>query len=245
MSEASISGATFPAPSSEQASRWERTALRSGIIFSVTQFAAVVYAAVAVIPPPLDAPLAERAAWYAQHESGLAIGSYLLTLPLPCFFLFLGGLFAVLRRAGGDALAMAAVTAGTAAAMLWPLGALLASLGATIARHGGDAATVLALDGLAPLTLALGALPRATFLGVVSLALLDRRIAPRWLAWAGLVSALVNLAASGLVVTVAVFPALILGLLLFLLWVTTLAVVFARALRVEAHLVVRTAPAVA
>jgi uncharacterized ion transporter superfamily protein YfcC len=214
-------------------------------VFSVVQFAALVYAAVAVIPPPLDAPLAERAAWYAQHGASLAVGSYLLALPVPCFFLFIGGLFVILRRAGGDALAVTAAAAGTAAAMLWPLGALLASLGATIAQHGGDAATVLALDGLAPLTLALGGLPRATFLGAASLALLDGRFVPRWLGWAGLAIGVVNLVGSGLVVTVAVFPALILGLVLFLLWVATLSMVLPRELRREDRLRGRAIPVAA
>lgn len=215
----------------EQPSCWERTALAGGIAFSALQLAAEVFAFAAIFPqkPPLGAPVAEQAAWYAEHGTILAVGNYLLALPAPFFFLlFVGGLFVALRRAGGEALAVATAAAGTAMAMLWPLGCMLTNLGTTIAQNGGDAATVWALDGLAPLSLALSALPRAVLLGASSVVLLGGRLVPRWIGWSGLALGLISLLASGLLVASALFPALMLAQLLFVVWVAALSVTLFR-----------------
>lgn len=51
---------------------------------------------------------------------------------------------------------------------------------------GGDAATIEALDGMSPLSLALSTLPRALLLVATSLVLLRSQMAPRWVGWTGL-----------------------------------------------------------
>jgi hypothetical protein len=227
-----------------QAAPWERLALASGIAFSAVQFAALVFAAVALFPskPPFGAPVAEQAAHYAQYGTTYAIVNYLLALPAPFFLLFLGGLFGVLRRAegGSGALAVGATGAGVAMAMLWPLGCMLTNLGTTIAQNGGDAATVWALDGLAPLSLALSALPRATLLGASSVVLLNSGLAPRWIGWSGLALGLVGLITSGVLVVPALFPLLMLGTILFKVYIVALSVALLRGTRA----VGRTAPQV-
>src|SRR3954462_15066257 len=154
---------TPPGWQGEHSSFGERLTLGSGIVFGLIQLAALVFAITAIFShkPPLDAPVIEQAAWYAQHGDTLALGNLLLALSAPFFLLFLGGLFGSLRRAegGSNVLSIAAHGSGIALAMIWPFGCMLTDLGVTIARKGGDAATVWALDALAPLSLALSALP--------------------------------------------------------------------------------------
>jgi hypothetical protein len=86
----------------------------------------------------------------------LRLGKYLLILPLPFLLFFLAALFGVLRRVhGSNTLGVAAVTAGTAVAVVWPLSAVVNTI--AIAEAGGDAATIIAFDAIGPYALALSA----------------------------------------------------------------------------------------
>lgn len=212
--------------SSEPSSSWERLTLASGVVFAAIQLAALVFFTTILMPkmPPIDAPLAQRAPFYLEHGDLLALTNYLLTLPVPFLLLFLGGLFAALRRAegGSGALAVAAFGGGIAVAMTWPMGILISGLPVGIAREGGDAATMWALDGMAPLSLALSAFPRAVLLGATWLILLGRRLAPRWVGWSGLALGVVSLLSTGTLVVAALFPFLALGTLLFEVWILAL-----------------------
>ncbi len=213
----------------EAESPWERRALAGGIIFVVVQLLALGYALAFMFPekPLPGAELAQHAAWYAQHGAALITNNYLLTLPMPFFLLFLGGLFGVLHRVegGSGALTMATVLAGGLMAFTWPLGCIMTNMGVTIAREGGNAATIWALDGMAPMTLALSALPRALFLSASSIVLLHARLTPRWIGWLGLVLAVISFVGSATLVFPALFPLLSLGTLVFVLWILALSLV--------------------
>ena len=215
-----------------QSSRWERLALAGGIIFGVLQLAALVFFITVIFSqkPAVGAPVIEQAAYYAQHGDTLALGNYLLVLPAPFFFLFLGGLFGILRRAegGSGTLSISALGAGIALALIWPLGCIITNIGVTIAREGGDAATVWAIDALAPYSLALSALPRALLAVVASLLLLQARRTSRPIGWLGLAAAILSVLGSGTLVVGSLFPLLSLGSLLFEVWVVVLSVALLR-----------------
>lgn len=229
----------------DQPAPWERLALASGIAFSLLQFASEIFAAAAIFPrkPAMDAPPAEHAAHYAQDGTLYLIGNYLIALPAPFFILFVAGLYTSLRRAGGGALATAVAGAGVAAAMMWPFGCMLTNLGHFIAKNGGDAATVVALDGLAPLSLALGALPRALLLAGAGVVLLASGRAPRWLGWTGCALGLLSLAGSATLVVGTMFPVLMIGTMLFEIWVIALSVSLLRDTRLASQASLRAVPA--
>jgi hypothetical protein len=218
-----------------QPSWWERGALACGVVFAAMQLAALVIALAVIVPThaPLDAPATEAAVAFATHAPLIALGNYLLALPVPFLLLFLGGLHAVLRRAagGGDAPAAAALAAGVAAAVIGPLGALISGLGARIALAGGDPAVVKELDGMGPLAMALAAFPHAVLVGVVAAVALRGRLAPRWLAWLGLAVGLVGLLATGVLVAPELFPLLALEMLLFPLWILAVSAALLRSAR--------------
>jgi hypothetical protein len=204
----------------------ERAGLLSGIGFAVLQLGAMLLFGLLILPRlgPMDATIAQRAAAYAEQGDLLRLGNYLLTLPTPLFLFFLGALFTGVRRAEGDGgpLAMAAVAAGAAMAMIWPLAAILSDIGIDIALAGGDAATVASLDAIAPYSLALSALPRMVLLLTVSAALLYHELAPRWIGWLGVAAGLLSLVGTATLVVHALFPLLALSTLFFELWIIVL-----------------------
>jgi hypothetical protein len=204
----------------------ERAGLFSGIGFALLQLAAMVLFATQILPRlgPMDAPVALRAAAYAEHGNLLRLGNYLLTLPTPLFLFFLGAVFTGVRRAeeNGGPLAMAAVAAGAAMAMIWPLAAIISDIGIDIARAGGDVATVASLDAIAPYSLALSALPRMVLLLTISAALLHHELTPRWVGWMGVVAGLLSLAGTATLVVSDLFPLLALSTLFFELWIIVL-----------------------
>lgn len=217
---------------SEQPSPWERLALASGIVFVALQLAGLVYFFTFFVPkqPPVDAPAARFAAFYADSRPTITINNYLVVLTTPFLLLFVGGLFGILRRAeGGTAVLAAAVLgSGTASAVITALGWTISQLGTDIAARGGDPATIRALDAMSPLSLAVGAFPRAVLLGATSLVLLRSRLAPRWIGWLGLAVGVVGLIGTGTFVATALFPILALGSLLFELWTLALSVALLR-----------------
>ena len=215
--------------------RWERLALASGILFVAVQIATVAFnvAFFLTTHPPMDASPQETARGFAEHATMVEIGTYLYVLHLPFWLLFLGGLFGVLRRAegGSGALSVSTFGAGVAMVVIASMGALVSSLTPTIGQLGGDAATVKAIDAMTPLALALSAFPRAVLLGATSVVLLEGRIAPRWIGWAGLALGAISLVSTGTLLAPALFPLLALGTLLFVVWVAALTVALLRSTR--------------
>jgi hypothetical protein len=215
----------------ERPSRWERQALASGILFAGVQIATLAFTVAFFLTshPPMDASPAETARGFAQAETMVEIGTYLYMLQVPFPLFFLGGLFGVLRRLEGRGpLAASVLGAGVAMAIIASIGALISGLTPTIAQLGGDAATVKAIDGMTPLALALSAFPRAVLLGATSVVLLESRVAPRWIGWTGLVFGLISVVSTGTLVTPALFPFLVIGTLLFVVWVLVLSVALLR-----------------
>lgn len=232
----------------QQPSRWEPLALASGIVFAVLQITAIVFALVFFLSqlPAVGAPVAEWAEALAQIPTmTVRVTDYLLLLPVPFFLLFLGGLFGVLRRAegGSGTLAVSALGAGIAMAMTWPMGILVAGLSSGIVADGGDLATAWALDGMAPLSLALSAFPRTVLLAATSLLLLDSRLVPRWMGLLGLVLAVASLIGTGMLLLPDMFPVLALVTLIFELWILALSVSLVRSERSAHAGTARIAPA--
>lgn len=209
----------------------ERLAFISGIAFSVMQFGAMFYFIILVFPQmgPPDAT-AQHVAFYTQHGATLRLGNYLMTLPLPFFLFFLGGLSGFLRRpeTGDSTLSTAAITSGAIVAILWPLSAVLNHIGLDIAQARGDAATIVALDAIGAYMLALSALPRAILLAATSVRLLQGRPLLRWISWLGLVSAVISIVGSATLIDGQLFPVLALGTLLFELWILFLSIALLR-----------------
>jgi hypothetical protein len=220
-------------PTADPLSRAERLALAAGLAFVVLQVATMALFATSILPAlgPVDAPPAARAAAYAAHGDAVRLGNYLLTLPTPLFLFFLGGLAAVAGRAegAGRVLTLTGVVAGAAMAMLWPLAAVLNDLAIDIARHGGDAATVSALDAVGPYTLALSALPRVVLVGAVSAVVLQHGLAARWVGWLGLAVVALSLPGTGVLLTPSLFGPLALSTLLFEGWIVALCATLLRA----------------
>ncbi len=217
--------------------RWERLALASGILFAAVQIATVAFNVVFFLTthPPMDASPQATARGFAQQETMVEIGTYLYVLQVPFWLLFLGGLFGVLRRVegGSGALSVSVLGAGVAMVVIASMGALISALTPTIGQLGGDAATVKAIDGMTPLALALSAFPRAVLLGGTSVILLESRLAPRWIGWAGLALGLISLLSTGTLVAPVLFPFLAIGTVLFVVWVLTLSVALLRSTRTE------------
>ncbi len=231
--------------SREQGLLWERFSLASGIIYAIGQVGALTYFAVRVFPQmgPPDAT-AQHVAFYTQQGPVLRLGNYLLMLPMPFFFFFLGGLFGVLRRVqGSSTLSVSAVTAGAAVAVLWPLSAVLNTIAIDIAQAGGDAATIIALDAIGAYALALSALPRAVLLLATAGVFFHDQRTPRWIAWSGFALALLSLGGTATLVVGDLFPLLALGTLLFEVWIVALSMVLLRSARTTVSVVPQGMPA--
>lgn len=235
-----MSGDSYDRPSP-----WERPALGSGILLVVLQLAGLAFFITSVAPkmPPVDAPAAQAAAFYTQHGGLITTNNFLFMLQTPFLLLFLAGLNGVLRRVegGSGALAVAALGSGVAMGVILALGWLISGLGVGIAANGGDAATIKALDGMSPLSLALSTLPRALLLAATSLVLLRSQFAPRWIGWAGLALVLISVVGATTLIIGAMFPVLALGSLLFELWTLALSIALLRHTGAVAQAASRTA----
>ncbi len=211
---------------------WERPALAGGILFSVFQFASLLYSFGVVVPThaSVDAPPAATASALAANEGIVATGTYLTTIPMPFLLLFLGGLHEVLRRSpgGGPALATATTAAGVVSAVLVPFGAVLSGLSAPVAGAGGDPAVVKELDSITPLAMALSGYSYALLAGLVSSVVMRGRIAPRWVGWLGLGFSATALASTATIAVRALFPLTLLSAVLFPAWAMTLSVAILR-----------------
>ena len=122
----------LPAPDIvEQASPWERLALGSGIVAAGLVLSAAALFISFIVPqmPPLDAPAAQAAQFYAKMSQSAIyrLVSYLGEAQMPFLILFFSGLFGVLRRAEGSSgpLAVAVVAAGITLAIIAPLAIMI------------------------------------------------------------------------------------------------------------------------
>lgn len=216
----------------EQPSRWERMTLASGIVAAALFIAATMVFIGFIVPgmPPIDASAEEFASFVAESSGTVPslLFSYLNAAQVAFVVLFFGGLFGVLRRAegGSGSLATAVFAAGLAIAIITPLATMIEThLLDGFALAGVDPAATKAVDGIAPLSLALSCFPQTLVLGGTAALLLSRRFAPPWLGWVGFIlGALVIVGTGTLVVGPSLFPITALGTLLFWLWILALSV---------------------
>jgi hypothetical protein len=213
----------------------ERRALLGGVGYAAVQFVAMAFIVTMIFSrkPGVDAALADHYAFYLHYARLLDVGNYLLTLTVPFFLVFLGGIYGAVRRAeGGEGvMAMVVAASGTALIMTWPLGIIISGLGGSIAHFGGDAATVWALDGMAPLSLALSALPRAVFLAASCALLRQANAVPGWVTTLGFGVAAASAVTSATLTVPGLFPFLAISTLLFEGWVLAVSVSLLRQTR--------------
>jgi hypothetical protein len=220
---------------SEQRSPWERACLTSGILSAIAHiaFLAIFIGLIAPSMPPLDAPAAQAAAFYAEQSRNpiYLLVSYLFQAQLLFLLPFFGGLYGVLRRAegGSGALAATVFASGVAVAVISPLAEMIEHhLLLGLAAAQADPIVVRGFDGMAPVSFALGGFPQALVLGGVAALLLRRGRVPRWLGWSGLGLAALSLIATGTLIT----PDMVFfgmgAALLFKLWIMALSIVLLR-----------------
>lgn len=213
----------------EQPSPWERVGFIGGFVTAaMTLFATALFIAF-IVPsmPPLDAPAAQVAAFYAAMSDNVIYRSvsYLGEAQMIPFMLFIGGLFGVLRRAerGSGALATTVLIAGAALSVITPIAIMLEDhlmLGFAVA--GVEPTIVKSIDGMGPLAFALGGFPQVLLLWGTAALLLPQRTIPRWLGWFGYGLALMSLIGTGTLVTRELFPFAALAMLLSRVWVLAL-----------------------
>jgi hypothetical protein len=215
------------APSGPRA-RDERRLLLCGVLVGVTYLIGVTFTFVffATSHPAMDATPVEAAIGFRDAGTMVAVGTFLTLLPLPFALLFLGGLDSVLRRVGDGPLVPAAVSAGIASFLIPTIGALVSSVTPAIGAADTSAAAgavVKALDGVMPLSVALSGFPRAVLV-ITALAVLARAgLAGRVLTISGYAVAGLGVMGTATFVVQALFPLASLSALLFIAWVTALA----------------------
>lgn len=227
---------------------WERRALMSGILFAVVAIFGAAFAMLFIFPEmaSLDASAAERAAFSFEHGTRMLVNTYFLMLQMPFLIVFVAGLFVILRRAegGGGVLSLTAFGAGLVMSAILYMGWMIAGIITIfLADEGASAETIVALDGLAPMSLALSAFPRAILLAAISAIVLERQLAPRWIGIAGVALAAIHLAGTGTLIVADLFPVLAIGSLLFTVWVFALAVSLLRRTEPATHSTPQAVPA--
>jgi len=194
----------------------------SGLVYALAQLGAVVFFAMAILPrfAPVDAAPLARAAAIKELGATLRFANFLLMLPIPFFLVFVGAAFSLLRKleGGSDVIAATALAAGSAMALMWPLGAVISDLELDLAQAGGDAVTVSVLDAIAPYSLALSAFARAVLVLALSVPVLKMGKGLRVTGWSGIAVAILSLVGTTTLVFGAAFPILALSTLLFDVW---------------------------
>jgi hypothetical protein len=213
--------------------RDERPMLFCGVLVGVTYLIGVAFMFVffATSHPPMDATPVDAAVGFRDSGTMVAVGTFLALLPLPFALLFLGGLDSVLRRVGDGPLVPAAVSAGVLAFVIPAIGALVSSVTPAIGAADTSAAAgavVKALDGVMPLSVALSGFPRAVLVIAVLVLLARAGLAGRVLAISGYAIAGLGILGTATFVVQALFPLASLSALLFIVWVTALALVLGR-----------------
>jgi hypothetical protein len=220
-------------PVSDVALRDERRLLFSGVLFGVANVVGLVFIVVffATTHPPMDATPVEAAVGFRDAAAMVGIGTFLAMLGLPLGLLFLGGLGSVLRRTGDGPLVGAAVSAGIASFVIPAMGSLVSAIAPAIGAADTSAAAgavVKAIDGVMPMSVALGGFPRAILLIAVVVLLARAGLAGRALKISAYAIAALGLLGTGTFILQPLFGLASLSSLLFAGWLTVLAVVLLR-----------------
>jgi hypothetical protein len=204
---------TTSTASGESATRLERLLPLAGAGFAL--FVAAGYLSIGPFPDE-STTAADLTTYYASHHNQVGLGGILLGYGAVMVALFGVALWIRARRAGAPAAVSAAALIGTAVLTVDVVRAanVYRTLGAIGGRPSTEAGALQAwhIAGAAP-TAAVGA---AVLLVAMAAAGIGVRAVPRWLAWSGLVIALLLLTPLG-------FQAW----LLFLLWSLVASVVLA------------------
>ena len=226
---------------------FDRLSFASGIAASVLALLGAVLFIVYIVPdlPPIHAPVDERAEFYrSMARNGIyrTIG-YLGEVQVGLLLLFFGGLFGVLRRAegGSGAMSFAVFAAGITLAVITPLSIMIEDHLMFGMVAGGHPAIVASIDGLGPISFALGGFPQAIVLAGTGALLMRQRSIPRALGWVGFVLAALSLVGTGTLVRGSLFPISSLTMLLFRGWMLVVAALLLRRALRSAPVVARTA----
>jgi hypothetical protein len=139
--------------------------------------------------------------FYITNHTGLLIAGYLAGISLFLFFLFLGGLRAMLQSAEGESgtLSSAAYGAGIAFSAVALIAAGVTITAVFKVAGMGDPVLIRALYDMNHQLLHLSFIPLGALLAITSLVAVWTRVLPAWLSWAGFVIAAIALiAAAGL-----------------------------------------------
>jgi hypothetical protein len=193
--------------------------LASGMMFAFLQLAVLIYVGITLLPllGPPTTPAVQRFEAFAKYADRFKTSNYLMTLPIPFFLLFLGGIMFHFRDLNESlkTILFTSILSGVAFIMIWPMGAVISSIGIDIATAGGDKVTVGVFDGIAPYSLGLSSVPKAVCLFTLAIILKDRK----WLSLSGYIVAFINFAGSFLIANGNFFPVCMFGNLLSLVWI--------------------------
>jgi hypothetical protein len=223
-----------PRPAADSPSIFDRLSFASGIAASAFALLGAILFIVYIVPdlPPIHAPVDDRAEFYrsmARNGVYRSIG-YLGEMQVGLLLLFFGGLFGVLRRAegGSGAMSFAVFGAGVTLAVITPLSIMIEDHLMFGMVAGGHPAIVASIDGLGPISFALGGFPQAIVLAGTAALLMRAQIIPRAIGWVGIALAFVSLVGTGTLVRGSMFPISSLTMLLFRVWLLILAALLLR-----------------
>lgn len=175
-----------------QPSRAEKHALLFGVVFVL-----LLSTAAFLIPSPPGSEggsPANNPAWLAQHGTAVMIQVYLRGLAVVAELVFVVGLVTYLRRAQRviDVLPTMALVGGIGHAVMLVVSNMFTATAAS-AAGGASADIIHTLGNLSDKTLDVESFLLVALFAGASLALLRTRSTPRWIAWLGLLAAVVAL----------------------------------------------------
>ncbi|HUL72726.1 MAG TPA: hypothetical protein VLT86_06465 [Vicinamibacterales bacterium] len=183
----------------------------------------VVQAVLMGEPPSPNAPAETIGAWMTDHRTQVLTGSYLIVFATAFFIVFVVGLCRRLETAGGDSdVTMVARLAALLNGSVY-LALSAVQVGMFYLVPHGDANVVRTLNAVVFVGGNLACIPSALFLLAIGWAARGSS-APRWLSWASLILAPIQLAAAACVAQTGTFSptgpvVMVGGLLLFFVWV--------------------------
>ena len=175
---------------------WRRRTGAVGIAYVVMQLVGVGLMLMAGNPPSFDDP--KKYADFISSGSSLFLGDAVLTgVATVLLMVFVIGIRGVIRSAGEGWEWAAALSYGAAlvVAAIAFTGAALEATTAMVSTAGTDPTTVRTAWAVTNMLFTFIYFPSALFLGTVSYAALQTKVLQGWVAWLGVVCALLNLAA--------------------------------------------------
>jgi hypothetical protein len=225
----------YTAAASERASSWERLMIAGGVVAGALFIMSMALFIGVTAPgmPPMEASAVVKAAFYAEQARSpiYSLVRLLIFFQLAPLVLFLGGLYATLRRVeGGDgSLANAIFAAGLLGALFAPLAELVEGhLLLGLAAAGADPVVTVGFDGMTPVAFGLSGILQLVVLAGSGLLLREGGLVPRWISWLGYAVAAIGLLGAGVIVMQQLFFFGLLSAILYKVWMIALAVALLR-----------------